>query len=101
MKASKEDAVKIELSTRVKKSPNQVSCNLDGEVAILNLKSSLYFGLDAVGVAVWDKLSEPRQVSQICQVITDQFDVSEQRCQADVIVLLSELNKAGLIEIEA
>jgi hypothetical protein len=36
----------IELSTVVKKSKEQVSCSLNDEVAILNLKSALYFGLD-------------------------------------------------------
>jgi hypothetical protein len=93
--------VTISLSTRVKKSAHQVSSKLDGDIAILNLKSTLYFGLDNAGAVVWEFISEPRQVADICGAVESQFDVGEQQCQADVIELLTELEKAGLIEIEA
>ena len=50
----------IERSTTVKKSPHQVSTGLGDEVAILNLQSTLYFGLDEVGACIWQELEEPR-----------------------------------------
>jgi hypothetical protein len=45
--------MQIELATTVKQSTEQVSCNLNGEIAILNLKSTLYFRLDEVGACIW------------------------------------------------
>ena len=89
----------IELATRVTKSPDQISCDLDGEVAILNLKSTLYFGLDKVGATVWDALSEPKTAADLCRAVLDRFDVADDRCREDVLELLTNLNKAGLIEI--
>jgi hypothetical protein len=44
----KVDAMRIQLATMVQQSTEQVSCDLNGEIAILNLKSTLYFGLDEV-----------------------------------------------------
>jgi hypothetical protein len=92
-------AMPIDLATCVTKSRDQVSCELNGEVAILNLKSTLYFGLDRVGATVWDALSEPKTAADLCQVVIDSFDVTEDQCQKDVLELLTTLNKAGLIEI--
>ena len=88
----------IELSTVVKQSKHQVSCNLNDEVAILNLKSTLYFGLDEVGAYIWQALSEPRAVSELCKAVLDRFDVDEARCHTDVLEFLTKLDQAGLIE---
>lgn len=87
----------IELTTRVVKSNDQVSCDLNGEVAVLNLKSTLYFGLDEVGAAAWNALTEPKVASDVCKAVYDQFDVDERRCQQDVLVFLNKLEQAGLI----
>lgn len=80
------------------RSADHVSCDLNGEVAILNLKSTLYFGLNQVGGIVWDALSEPKTVADICRAVLDRFDVDEARCHKDVLELLSKLDEAGLIE---
>ena len=97
----KVDAMQIELATMVKQCTEQVSCNLNGEIAILNLKSTLYFGLDEVGACIWEAMGEPRKVSDLCKRVLELFDVVEQQCQADVIEFVGRLNEAGLVEIVA
>jgi Coenzyme PQQ synthesis protein D (PqqD) len=92
--------VPIELSTLVKQAEHQVSCNLNDEVVILNLESTMYFGLDEVGACIWQALSEPRVVSELCKAVLDQFDVVEARCNNDVIEFLTKLDEAGLIKSE-
>jgi hypothetical protein len=91
----------IELSTVVKQAKDQISCKLDEEVAILNLKSTLYFGLDQVGSVIWQELAEERTVKNICRTVVDQFDIDDDRCQSDVIEFLDRLVEAGLVEISA
>ena len=83
----------------VKQSAEQISCNLNGEIAILNLKTALYFGLDEVGACIWEAMDEPRKVSELCERVLGRFDVGEEQCRADVLVFLRRLNEAGLIEI--
>jgi hypothetical protein len=91
--------MRIELATMVKQSTEQVSCNLNGEIAILNLKSTLYFGLEEVGACIWETMGEPRKVSDLCKRVLERFDVGEEQCQTDVIVFVGRLNEAGLVEI--
>jgi len=88
----------IGLSTLVKHSTDQVSCNLNSEVVVLNLKSTLYFGLDEVGACIWYSLRDPKRVSDICRIVMDRFEVKEEQCRADVLDFLGNLDKAGLIQ---
>lgn len=88
----------IELSTVLKQSTGQVSCNLNDEVAILNLDKAVYFGLEGVGSHIWQALEQPRSVEALCKLIQDEFDVDPARCQADVLKFLHNLEQAGLVE---
>ncbi len=53
-------------STLYKKSTRQVSCKINDEVAILDLERAIYFGLQGVGVHIWDSLEQPRSVDDLC-----------------------------------
>ena len=85
-------------SSVVRRSAHQVSCNLNDEVAILDLNKSLYFGLDTVGAHVWEALQEPRSVADICAAVSDHFEVAPADCQTDIVRFLESLREAGLIE---
>ena len=80
-------------------SADQISCDLEGEAAILNLKSGTYFGLDPVGATVWSLIVQPRRVVEIRDSILESFDVEADRCSADLLQLLGDLHSHGLIQI--
>jgi hypothetical protein len=90
---------KILLDSIVSVAPDQVSCELDGEAAILNLTKGAYHGLDAVGAAVWNLITNPTPVSKIVDTIVAQFDVDRARCERDLLVLLAQLDERGLVQI--
>jgi hypothetical protein len=77
----------------------QISCNLDGQAAILNLKSGVYYGLDEVGATVWDLIASPRRVAEICDALMQSYDVDAAQCTRDLAELLGELEDHGLIKV--
>lgn len=85
-------------STVLKKTTQQVSCNLNDEVAILDLDKSLYFGLEGVGAHIWQILEKPCSVSDICTAVTDHFEVSPEQCKNDTLLFLGSLQAAGLVQ---
>ncbi len=89
----------IALTTVVGQAKDQLSCNLGDEVAILNLNSTLYFGLDEVGAFIWQAIEKPQPVVEICRAIIERYDVDEARCQADALTFLNKLNELGLIKM--
>jgi hypothetical protein len=78
---------------------DQVSCDLDGEAAILNLKSGAYYGLDPVGAFIWSQLTAPQPVSAIAASMLERYEVAPELCQQDLLALLGQLDERGLIEI--
>jgi hypothetical protein len=89
----------VTLETMVQASPNQVSCDLDGEAAILNLQSGVYYGLDPVGATVWKLIEQPCSIGSIRDAMLEKFEVDAERCEADLFELLDKLAREGLIEI--
>jgi hypothetical protein len=77
----------------------QVSCDLAGEAAILDMKSGMYYGLNAVGARIWSLLQEPKTVREICATIVAEYDVEADPCVRDILALLQELLDRGLVEV--
>ncbi len=76
----------------------QVSCELGEEAAILNMKNSIYYGLDPVGARIWRLLQQPTSMSAIRDVIVQEYDVTPQQAESDLRVLLEKLLGEGLVE---
>ena len=85
-------------STVFRRSSRQVSCDLNGEAAILQLDQSVYFGLKGVGAQVWLALEKPQSLAELNRLVCEEFDVDAVRAEADLMKFLSELQAAGLVE---
>ncbi|MGO9603687.1 MAG: PqqD family protein [Candidatus Binataceae bacterium] len=92
-------ALSLPEGSRVAASRDQVSCDLAGEAAILNLKSGVYFGLDPVGARVWSLLQNPLTLAEICDALSQEYDVERGRLEADLRELISDLTEHGLVRI--
>ena len=88
----------LSAGSRVVASREQVSCDLGGEAAILNLKNSVYYGLDPVGARVWTLLQQPKSVKELCDAIVQEFEVTPEQCESDLFALLDQLMVEGLVE---
>ena len=89
----------ITLDSVVVASKDQVSCNLEDEVAILHLGAGVYYGLDPVGARIWSLLVTPRSVRAIRDVVLAEYEIGAEQCEGDLVALLRELVEAGLIEV--
>ncbi len=85
---------------RITLTADQVSCDLEGEAAILNLKDGVYYGLNPVGTRIWALLKERTQtVRELRQKMLDEYEVGLEECDRDLQALLDELRQHGLVEI--
>ena len=87
----------VTLDSVIQVSADQVSCDLAGEAAILNLKTGMYYGLDPVGARIWELIKEPRTIVSVRDAIVAEYDVTEQTCERDLFDLLDKLRAEGLI----
>jgi len=80
--------------------PEQVSCPLGEESAILNLKNTVYYGLNPVGARVWNLLQQPRSVLELRDTLLDEYEVEAVRCESDLLALLEKMRSEGLIQVK-
>jgi len=85
--------------SRITVSEDQVSCDLAGEAAILNLKNSVYYGLDPVGARVWSLIQEPKTFAEIRENLLNIYDVNRSQLESDLQALITQLAEQGLIDI--
>jgi hypothetical protein len=91
----------ISMDSIVFAAPEQLSCNLADESAILNLKNTVYYGLDPVGTRIWHMLQQPTRVSELRDRLLDEYDVEAEQCERDLLGLLEAMRDEGLILVEA
>jgi len=84
-------------STRIVATKHQVSCDLAGETAILNLKNSVYYGLNPVGARIWGLVQSPTTIGAVRETIAREYDVEADRCDRDVAALVDRLAAEDLV----
>jgi hypothetical protein len=78
----------------------QVSCDLAGEMVILSVQSGQYFGLNEVGARIWNLIQEPKTVDAVLEALLQEYDVTPDRLEGDVLTLLEQMAINKLIEIK-
>jgi Coenzyme PQQ synthesis protein D (PqqD) len=84
----------------VKAANEQVSCDLAGEAVILSLTSGQYFGLNEVGARIWNLIQEPKAVSAVFEAILQEYDVTPDQLEDDLLALLEQMAINELIEVK-
>jgi hypothetical protein len=80
--------------------PDQISSKVAGETVILNHNKGSYYGLDEVGVLIWDTLEKgPQTIDTLCDVVVGEYDVDVDTCKNDIDGLLQELISEKLVEV--
>ena len=86
-------------ASRVVVARDQVSCDLDGEAAILNLTTGVYYGLDKLGARIWRSIQQPVSVSAVCDLVVNEYEVDAATAESDLLAFLTEMMKEGLVEL--
>src|SRR5207245_5128388 len=90
----------LAVSSLVVAARDQVSCDVGGEAAILQLASGVYYSVDAVGSRIWALLHNPRSVREIRDTLLAEYDVPAARCERDLLGLLQALAPQQLVEVQ-
>jgi hypothetical protein len=72
---------------------------IDGEAVLLDLARGTYFGLDIVGTRVWQTIVEHGCARPAIAPLLEEFDVSAETLESDIVTLLGELRTNDLIRL--
>ena len=65
----------------------------------MNTKTGFYYGLDEVGMFVWNLLEKPCAFEQLEAAIEEKYTVDSVLNSKNLTELLKDLDRAGLIEV--
>lgn len=82
---------------RLVPSPDALARELDGEILLLDLKSSHYFGLTGSGARIWQLVEAGHDAEAIVSELTREFDADAADVRADVVAFLDDLVARGLL----
>jgi hypothetical protein len=84
--------------TVVRAAPGLLASPVGDEVALLHLDSGRYYGLSPTAACLWPRLQQPARVAELLAWLLDNYAVDEAVARADLLDLLGNLLRAGLIE---
>lgn len=90
----------IAFISRVRIPEDVIFRDLQGEAVILNLKTGVYFGLDAVGTRIWHLILEHHALQPVFDGLIKEYDVTEDGCKHDLLSFVAVLRKHALVEID-
>ncbi len=71
--------------------PDVVWRELADEAVILSMATGHYFGLNDVGVRMWQLIRERGSLRRVFEGLLDEFDVEHRRLESDLLTLASTL----------
>ena len=87
------------LGMAVEVSDNVLFQDLHGEGVLLNVQTGVYLGLDAIGTRAWQLLGKSAVLSELLTKILAEYDVPESRCSEDLLALVADLERHGLVTL--
>jgi hypothetical protein len=87
------------MTTVVQVSANEVSTQVHDEAVILDLDTSVYFGLDPVGARIFEMLAQPTPLHDVLGAVVAEFDVDEDTARTDLLALVGQLLENRLVVV--
>ncbi|XPV67690.1 MAG: PqqD family peptide modification chaperone [Halarcobacter sp.] len=83
----------------IKRNEELLSSEMDDELVMMNLESNNYFGLNKVGKDIWEFLEEEQTLNNLCEKLTNKYDVSLEQCKEDITPFIDKLKELNIIEV--
>ncbi len=85
----------------VRRQGDWLSAQVGDEIVMMSAEKGNYIGLNAVGARIWELISSPTPVDEICVRLLEEFDVAPDVCRTEVAAFLDELKARGAIDVDA
>ncbi len=67
------------------------------ELVLLDFQTGMYFGLDPVGVRIWQLIAAHQPLGDIAETLLAEYDVTREALEKDIDTLVEELERRGLV----
>lgn len=86
--------------TVLQRKENLLFNQVDGEIVILSVEKSEYYGMGKVASCIFTFLDKPHTFKELIEILLNKYDISESRCVAETHAFLMMLSDKNLIVIQ-
>lgn len=91
----------VTLETCIARNSAFVTSYLDKEIVMMDAQEGRYFSLNPTTTRIWELLSEPRQISSLCDHLMNVYNVEREQCEVQVLKVVSDMHRQGLLVVPA
>lgn len=89
----------IGLKDKIRINPIVLATDVDGEVVMMDAERGAYYGLNAIGSDIWNRLIESTVVADLCGDLARTYDAPAEQIEAETLELLHLLAEKNLVVI--
>jgi len=86
--------------TMLQRKPGMLFNEIDGEVVMLSIENSEYYGMDKVGSRIWQLLEKPMLFKELVSKLMDEYEVGEEQCRIDTLGFVRKMTDKKLLIVE-
>jgi hypothetical protein len=81
----------------IAQSGKAMSAMVDGEAVLIGIETGRYYGLDAVGTAIWNRIEQPCSFDDLCGGLAQEFEGDPAVIVGETRVFLTQLIERELV----
>ncbi len=91
--------IEITLDTIIQKKTDVLTSDLDGEKVMMSIEKGEYYGLGKTGTFIWDNIESPIKIKALIEMITENYNIDENKCFADIAPFIMDLIEKELVVV--
>ena len=89
----------LSLTMQVSVPKNVLVRTFENESLLLNLDTESYYGLDEIGIRIWQALTQTENIQAAYESLLAEYDVDPVTLQRDLEAFIESLVQRGLMEL--
>jgi len=92
--------MKYPADTKIARTDQFVETEIDGEIALMNHETGKFYTLAGTAMRTWQLLQDGVLLEDVVATLSREYKVEPQKCLEDIQLMMSDLERGGLIEID-
>ena len=87
----------LNMENQLYKNEDIYSSEVDGETIMMNIDNNAYYTTQEIGNRIWELLDSLDTPKAICDQLMQEYEVSQEQCQNEVLQFLEQLLEHGIV----
>ncbi|MBN1187693.1 MAG: lasso peptide biosynthesis PqqD family chaperone [Bacteroidales bacterium] len=89
----------LSLQSIIKRNPEMISSDMDGETVMMSMENGEYYGLDPIGSRIWAIIENETKIEDLIIQLLDEFEVEREQCEEETLSFINDLSGKNLLII--